>query len=74
MFDENILDEIDTREREMLMENGREVAAEVLILDPFSYDQLRYELGLTEGTDLDIYHGYKVVVSHAEYEKCVRFV
>lgn len=69
----NILDEIDLNEKEMLNEANRKEAAEILMLDPMSYDALKYELGIEESKPLEIYHGYKVVVSKG-YEKCIRFV
>lgn len=71
-MDENIFDEIDLKEKEML-NDGRREAAELLILDQFSYDQLKYELGMHEDYVLEMYHGYKVVVANGT-EKCVRFV
>lgn len=76
MYDEeivSILDEIDIKEKKML-NDGREVAAEYIMLDPISYDALRFELGYTSDETIERYHGYTVTVTHSELDKCVRFV
>ena len=75
MFDDtNILDEIDIKEKEMLNEKGRKVAAEFLVLDPLSYDALKYEVGYRSNEKIDIYHGYKITITDSEFEKCIRFI
>ena len=71
----NILDKIDLEEKEMLDRNASKKigAAENLILDRASYIQLKYEIGLSEESSLNQYHGYEISVID-NYEEHIKFV
>ena len=70
----NILDKIDIEEKEMLKRHAARKmgAAEILILDQASFMQLKYEIGLSEESPLNHYHGYAISVTDS-YEEYIKF-